>query len=328
MINKKKYKYIMTTSFTKESHPISVNYQALQYFRVLARYEHYTKAANSLHITQSALSKSISGLEHDLGLPLFEKSGRGIRLTKSGRILSDYVDRGMHELDSGIERLQEMSCPTVGKIKLAVASYPGNDAIPDLLRGFAERYPDILLKIYQNDSRSIRERLRDGSIDIAICGTLDKANDDDVFTQVELYSHELGLIVPDDSPLAGYDSVTYDDVKEETFIGYNDDVSVTKTILNAIASAGHPPNIHYYISDGYLISGLVRAGLGIGIVPIDSHVHVNGTTLVRLKQPYLEHSYYLTWNHARFMPAAVDTFRNYALSKEWNRMIDKKEAAV
>lgn len=296
---------------------MAINYQALQYFQVLAHYEHYTRAAKALYITQSALSKSIAGLEDELGLPLFERNGRNVQLTKYGRILYDYVARGMHELDSGISRLQEMNCPTVGKIKLAIISYPGNDEIPNLLSGFSALYPDIRIKVYQNDSQSITDRLLDGSIDIAICGQQLDNEENYPLTRVELFSRELGLIVPDDLPLAQKPSVDFEEVANQVFIGYNDDVPITKTILSALAPSGYVPKINYYISDYHLIAGLVRKHFGIGIVPIENHTHVAGTKLVRIKHPYLEQKFYLTWNHSRFMPAAADTFKRYALSINW-----------
>lgn len=298
---------------------MAINYQSLQYFQVLARYEHYTRAAEILCITQSALSKSIAGLESELGVPLFEKKGRNIQLTKYGRILCDYIDRGMHELDSGITRIQGMNSPDSGKLKLAIVSYPGGDVIPHLLQGFFHQYPNIKTKIYQNDSQTVVNHLLNGNIDIAICGKyLGSDPNISALTSVELYSQELGLIVPEGSPLAKQGSVNFEDVANQTFIGYNDDASVAKTILETLEPAGFSPKINYYISDSYLISGLVRANLGIGIVPIESHIHVSGTVLVRLKRPYLEQKFYLTWNHTRFTPAAVDTFKRYALSKKWD----------
>lgn len=297
---------------------MSINYQTLQYFQVLAHYEHYTRAAKSLYITQSALSKSISSLEDELGIPLFERNGRNVQLTKYGRILYDYVERGMHELDSGIMRLQGMNYSTSGKIKLAISSCPGSDAIPNLLKGFSNKYPEIKIKIYQNDSGSIVERLIDGSIHIAICGQSTENDDLSFLTKVELFSLELGLIVPNSSPFAQKESINFEEVADCEFIGYNDDVSITKTILDALQPLGYIPKINYYISDSQLIAGLVRNNFGIGIVPIKSYIHVPGTTFVRLKHPYLEQKLYLTWNHTRFMPAAVDTFKRYALSYQWN----------
>ncbi len=295
-----------------------VNYQALQYFSVLAKYEHYTRAAKELHITQSALSKSIAGLESELGLPLFEKNGRNIQLTKYGRILCDYAERGMHEIDSGVCRLQEMNSPTKGSIRIAIVSYPGTDVIPDMLHGFAREYPDIHVRIYQQDTKSIVDSLLNGTIHLAICGQLPEALNDTQLTRVKLFSHELGLIVPADSPLANKNSVEFSEIENETFIGYNDNLPITHTILDAVEPFGYVPSMRHYISDTQLIAGLVRAHLGIGIVPLMTNFHMDGTKIIPIKHPYIEEKFYLIWNGNRYLPATVGTFQKYALSHDWN----------
>ena len=78
-----------------------MNLNYLLYFQTLAKYEHYGKAAEELHITQPSLSKAIRNLEQDLGVELFEKSGRGIRLSSQGVHYLDYVDKALHELRLG-----------------------------------------------------------------------------------------------------------------------------------------------------------------------------------------------------------------------------------
>ena len=83
-----------------------MNLNYLLYFKTLAKYEHYGKAAEELHITQPSLSKAIRNLEQDLGVELFEKSGRGIRLSSQGVHYLDYVDKALHELRLGNEILR------------------------------------------------------------------------------------------------------------------------------------------------------------------------------------------------------------------------------
>ena len=78
-----------------------MNLNHLHYFRVLAKTEHYTQAANQLDITQPSLSHAIAALEKDLGCYLFEKQGRNIKLTKYGRIFYEYIDKGLQEVDLG-----------------------------------------------------------------------------------------------------------------------------------------------------------------------------------------------------------------------------------
>lgn len=86
-----------------------MNLNHLHYFRVLAKTEHYTQAANQLDITQPSLSHAIAALEKDLGCYLFEKQGRNIKLTKYGRIFYEYIDKGLQEVDLGERRLRELT---------------------------------------------------------------------------------------------------------------------------------------------------------------------------------------------------------------------------
>lgn len=83
-----------------------MNLNHLQYFRVLARLEHYTQAAKELSITQPSLSHAISSLENDLNTYLFEKEGRNIKLTKYGRFFLEYVENALNELEIGEKNLK------------------------------------------------------------------------------------------------------------------------------------------------------------------------------------------------------------------------------
>ena len=96
-----------------------MNLNHLHYFRVLAKTEHYTQAANQLDITQPSLSHAIAALEKDLGCYLFEKQGRNIKLTKYGRIFYEYIDKGLQEVDLGERRLRELTSQENGWIDLA-----------------------------------------------------------------------------------------------------------------------------------------------------------------------------------------------------------------
>ena len=83
-----------------------MNLNHLSYFRVLAKLEHYTQAAEELSITQPSLSHAMSTLKEDLGTYLFEKQGRNIKLTKYGKIYFEYVDRALSELEKEKKRLE------------------------------------------------------------------------------------------------------------------------------------------------------------------------------------------------------------------------------
>lgn len=96
-----------------------MNLSQLQYFRVLAQEEHYTRAAQMLSITQPSLSHAISQLEQELGTRLFEKKGRNVVLTRYGKMFLPYVEESLKVLNEGVQRIQEVNGSRHGIIHLA-----------------------------------------------------------------------------------------------------------------------------------------------------------------------------------------------------------------
>ena len=91
-----------------------MNLYHLRYFVTLAHLEHYTKAAEILSITQPSLSHAIGSLEKELGTRLFKKHGRGVVLTKYGKLFEEYVDNALYSLDTGVKKVRTMTGQTEG----------------------------------------------------------------------------------------------------------------------------------------------------------------------------------------------------------------------
>ena len=113
-----------------------MNLNHLNYFRVLAKVEHYTQAASILSITQPSLSHAISNLESELGTYLFEKQGRNVKLTKSGKLFLKYVDESLNILEIGEKKLKDFLDPSKGKIDLAFIYTLGAEFIPNTINEF------------------------------------------------------------------------------------------------------------------------------------------------------------------------------------------------
>jgi LysR family transcriptional regulator, transcription activator of glutamate synthase operon len=115
------------------------NFLHLHYFQVVARLEHITQAAEALSIAQPSLSKAISQLEEDLGVLLFDRIGRQIRLNHAGKALLYRVERAFDELDQVRRELSDLASGEQGVIELAI--HTGMQILPDLLIAFREQYP-------------------------------------------------------------------------------------------------------------------------------------------------------------------------------------------
>jgi len=110
--------------------------QELRYFCVTAEVLHYTRAARLLYISQPSLSYAISKLEQELGLPLFEKNGKKVTLTKYGEEFLPYAKRALAEISEGTERLREMKIPSTGGISLGYIYSVSFSALPEFVNSF------------------------------------------------------------------------------------------------------------------------------------------------------------------------------------------------
>ena len=125
-----------------------MNLSQLQYFKVLAQEEHYTRAAQMLSITQPSLSHAISQLEQELGTRLFEKKGRNVVLTRYGKMFLPYVEESLKVLNEGAQRIQEVNGSRHGIIHLAYIYTMGSEFVPKLVRKFLDAYPDYDIEFH------------------------------------------------------------------------------------------------------------------------------------------------------------------------------------
>src|SRR5881392_3699361 len=195
----------------------TMNLKHLEYFRVLARVEHYTLAAEQLSIAQPSLTYDISELEKELGVYLFEKSGRNIRLTKYGSIFLEYVDKSLKSLDEGQKKIGDLVSPNKGKIDLSFIYTLGSRFVPTMVKNFLsiEKHKDISFSFSQGTTKSIIEGLKSDKYDLAFCSYVEDETDIDF---IPLVKQELVLVVPSGHPLAKYTSLDLKDTEPYPFV--------------------------------------------------------------------------------------------------------------
>ena len=134
-----------------------MNLQQLYYFRKLAEVQHYTEAAKALYITQPSLSDSISSLESELSVALFQKKGRGIELTKYGQEFYQYVNQALGILEHGIAIMKEKSDLVTGTIDVGCIPTLLGDFLPDALDLYHEKHPQVSFNIFHEKSIPVAE---------------------------------------------------------------------------------------------------------------------------------------------------------------------------
>ncbi len=143
----------------------------LRAFLAAAQYENMTRAAESLHVTQPALSRTIARLEQELGVQLFDRAGRSVQLNEFGRAAREHAEAALAELGAMERHLQDLSGGLGGTIRVA-SSFPTRepDFLYEAVRDFAFRYPDVRLRVRQMEPQQIGPALLAREVDLALTG--------------------------------------------------------------------------------------------------------------------------------------------------------------
>lgn len=279
----------------------------LQYFLTVARLEHMTKAAEELQIAQPSLSKTISRLEDDLGVPLFDRKNRQLRLNEFGKLFLNRVDRIFLELNEGKREISEKAEQGQTQITLAV-SIPR--VLPELLSSFLKHYPDIKFQQVLESTSSMKSQLEKAEIDFCISSVPIEGKD---IVWEPLMTEEIYLIVPPEHKLARKEKIFLHEVKNEPFIGMNSGFGFRNLTDEFCHQAGFIPTIAFEGDEPGVIGELVRQGLGIAFIPQISWFHNTNPFPNKLQiiEPKCQRTIGLGWSKRRFLSDAAQQFRHY-----------------
>lgn len=219
----------------------------LQYFLVVARLEHMTEAARNLHVTQSSLSKTIGRLEEDLGVPLFDRIGRKLRLNEFGSSFLLRAERALFELEQGKQELRDLSSPEHSTLKLAVTTA---STLPNILREFRKKRPHIQFHVQMLTTQEMVTLLHRGEVDF--CLSSPPIEGDDIECQI-VFIDPILVAVPMGHRLADRSSISLIELKDEWFVGVKKGYGTRDLIDSVCKSVGFVPK---YVYEGMNLQGL------------------------------------------------------------------------
>ena len=160
-------------------------------------------AARHLGIAQPVITRSIRELEHELGVPLFERHAKGVRLTQAGQMFSQRVQSFQHELRRGREEIvQSFKGGTGGEVSVALSTATCMGLLPHALGSFYRRYPEALVKISETLFQPVEQQIAQGTIDFWI-GPLDQSSSSPQFAVERLFENRRRVVARKGHPLAG-----------------------------------------------------------------------------------------------------------------------------
>lgn len=288
-----------------------MNLQQLYYFRKLAEVQHYTEAAKALYITQPSLSDSISSLESELSVALFQKKGRGIELTKYGQEFYQYVSQALGVLEHGIAIIKEKSDSVTGTIDVGCIPTLVGDFLPDALDLYHEKHPQVNFNIFQDKSIPVAEGVSAGNFDIGFCSMVE-SKEDLVF--VPITYQELIVIVRNDHPLARYDSMELSTLRDYTLSTYRDTIPIGKTIRKILKDKNMEAAYSY--DDEISIAGRINRSSKAAIVADTPFLkQFDNLKKIHLTDvPMDTRMLYMVYSKKNFITAAVEAFANFMVS--------------
>ncbi len=239
----------------------------LNVFRTVAQHLSYTKAAESLYLSQPAVAQQVKSLEQMLGLRLFSRKGRGIVLTSAGQEFLVLVDRLLNNLSEMAPVVHEIHTLKRGSVIIGASVSAGTYVVPPLLGSFHALYPRINLTLLVAHRQSIEEDLLAYKIDLGVMSFIEHR---ERFVVEVLRPYELLVVASPFHPLARRSTIPLRDLQEETLLmRERESVSRLATELH-FAQTGVPMPASLELGNIAATKEGVAAGLGIAVLPYES----------------------------------------------------------
>ncbi|WP_211083435.1 LysR family transcriptional regulator [Paenibacillus xylanexedens] len=279
----------------------------LKYFLTVARCEHVTEAAGKLHVTQSSLSKTIQRLEDDLGVPLFDRIGRKLRLNDFGRTFLQRSEKALFELEQGKREIADLSNPDQGTLQLAVTTA---STLPGILREFRKNKPDIQFHVQMVSLENMSRLLHRGEVDF--CLSSPPIEGDDIECQI-LYDDPIVVAVPMGHRYADRSSIQLTELKDEWFVGVKQGYGVRDMVDSVCQSAGFLPKYVYEGDEPARLTALVEAEIGLAFIPSTARNPHERIRYLQVEEHQLVREIALLSHKNRYISKAALEFRSVVM---------------
>lgn len=287
------------------------------YFQTVARCQHFRLAASELNISQPSLSRSISNLEDELGIVLFERKGRTVTLTKYGRIFLEHADRILNDVALAEKQMKRLAGSS-GHVDIAYVFPLAAWYIPHMVRQFLAGGSNekISFNFHQTNTYEMVDGLKAENYDVIFGAYVE---DEPGIQFVPILKQEMIIITPLGHPLASKENVSLKDLEGYPVIGYDRNSGLGKFTLRTYASYSLQPNIICESPDENAIASLVAEDFGIALIAdVDILEHFQLEKL-RLTDISLQHTVYMGYLRDHYQIPAVRSFISF-IKKEGTRI--------
>lgn len=231
----------------------------------------FKRAADSLYVSQPAVSLQVQNLEKQLSVPLFDRGGRRAQLTEAGYLLLDYGEKIITLCQETCRAIEDLQNLQGGTLIVGASQTTGTYLIPRMIGSFRQKYPDVAVQLQVHSTRRTSWGVANGQVDLAIIGGEVPSELQDTLKIVPYAEDELSLILPVNHPLAKAETIYRDDLYKLKFIALDSQSTIRKVIDQVLTRCDIDTKrlkIEMELNSIEAIKNAVQAGLGASFVSV------------------------------------------------------------
>ena len=292
---------------------MNITLRQLRVFLAVAQQQHFRRAAESLHLSQPAVSRHVAELEAELGLKLFDRNTREVVPTDTGRYLESAISRVLDELEGVLSHVHSESERRHGKVHVASVPTLSAGLMPPCIADCSRRYPDLVIQLHDEAQTMVLESVRGGEVDFGLA--IDPPTSGEFDTELILRDPFV-LVCRPDHPLAQLERVAWRKLRGQRLVLLDYSSGSRRLIDHALASRGIEVDIVQQTGHTHTAFRMVEAGLGISVSPALSPApdtlvtrpltptEHRGVVLLKRRQRSLSPLAALVWERLRALAAA------------------------
>lgn len=274
----------------------------------------FKRAADSLYVSQPAVSLQVQNLERQLDVPLFDRGGRRAQLTEAGRLLLNYGDRILSLCQETVRAIEDLQNLHGGTLIVGASQTTGTYLLPRLLGLFRQKYPEVTVQLQVHSTRRTCWSVVNGQVDIAIIGGEIPPELNESLEVIAYTEDELALVLPASHPLAHLEVIQKEDLYRLQFIALDAQSTTRKVIDQLLAHSDIDTRrlkVEIELNSIEAIKNAVQSGLGaafVSVSAIEKELQLGVLQRVSIKNVVVKRVLSVILNPHRYRSKAAEAF--------------------
>jgi LysR family transcriptional regulator, cyn operon transcriptional activator len=280
----------------------------LRYFVAIADSATMATAAEKVFVTQSTLSHQLAQLETELGVKLFERVGRGLKLSDSGKEYLGYARGILRQVEEGKQALSDLRLVATGGLRIGVIHSFVTHVMPQVIARFVKKYPNVKLNVHELTALDIEAQVETGDLDLGFAFSPTSGSGSGLIIGEHLFDDVLALAVPKQHALAKRQSITFKQLKDLPLAMMSKRFATRRLLDGHFAKAGVSPTIMIEIDSVDALQRLVEQGVACAFLPARTTQPSKLLTLIDVLEPRPTRGAGLVWRNTNYRSAAAQAF--------------------